>query len=88
MRVLIYIRIVGRVNLTSVERGFMTEIIQMNDNVCTVSTVLEKSANLTRVLVLGLDKNDDLFFGVSGMDIPEMLYHMEKCKHLLMTMED
>ena len=88
MRVLIYVRIVGRVNLTSVERGFMAEIIQMNDNICTVSEVLKRSANLQKVLILGLDENDELFFGVSGMDVMEMLYHMEKCKHDLMKLED
>jgi len=66
----------------------LAEIIQMNPDTLTVDDVLKRSAVCERILVLGLqdENNDDMFFAMSGLTLPEILFLMEKCKHFLMNL--
>jgi hypothetical protein len=66
----------------------MTEIIQLDESICTVSEVLKRSSNLKKILVLGVDSDDNPFFAMSGMDAMEMIYYMERCKQFIMRMSE
>lgn len=66
----------------------MAEIIKFDPDTPTVSEVLKRSSICNKVLVLGFDSEDQLFFGESGLSKHEIIYLMEKCKHMLFKMED
>jgi hypothetical protein len=62
-----------------------TNIIQFDSyGKSNVSTVLNKAKDLSDVLILGFDKENNEFYGTS-IDNPEtILWLLERCKHFLM----
>jgi hypothetical protein len=46
---------------------------------------MEDAAEAKGVLVLGLSKDDQMFWSQSGLTRPEMLWVIERARHLLMT---
>lgn len=50
-----------------------------------VSTVLEKAKNLSDILILGFDKENNEFYGTSIDTSETILWLLERCKHFLMT---
>ena len=66
----------------------MAEIIKMNTDTLTISELLERSCDLKGCLVLGINPDNTLFFGMANLSAMEIVYMLEKCKHLVMNMED
>jgi len=65
----------------------MGEVIKMNADVYTVDELLKRSCCIKKMLILGFE-DDSVFFGMSGLNKMEIIYLLEKCKHMLMLMED
>lgn len=65
----------------------MAKIIPLNDDVLNVGQVLEKAKNLKEVVVLGIDRDDNEFYGSSIQEKETLLWLLERCKHFLMTLE-
>jgi hypothetical protein len=63
-----------------------TNIIQFDSyGKSNVSTVLNKAKDLSDVLILGFDKENNEFYGTS-IDNPEtILWLLERCKYFLMV---
>jgi hypothetical protein len=66
----------------------MAEVIKMNENVCTVSELLKRSSNLKSCIILGIDAEDNHFFGIASLSKEEAVYSMELCKHFILKMEE
>lgn len=65
----------------------MAKIIPLNDDVLNVGQVLEKAKDLKEVVVLGIDRDDNEFYGSSIQEKETLLWLLERCKHFLMTLE-
>jgi len=65
----------------------MAKIIPLNDDVLNVRQVLEKAKDLKEVVVLGIDMDDNEFYGSSIQEKETLLWLLERCKHFLMNLD-
>jgi hypothetical protein len=66
----------------------MAEIIKLDPDVLTVPELLKRSYDLKGCIILGINPDDTQFFGIANLNVKEVIYIIELCKHFILSMED